>query len=162
MAVKLGPGGTRGFVMPRAARPLAKAGMGLSHLVYRILGDRMKVQGQPLLQLTTVGARSGEKRHAVLARFEDSNGPGSWLIVGSNAGAARHPSWCHNLVKNPGQAWVTIGQQEVKVYPESLEGDEREAAWRRIVSLAPGYGKYEQTTDRLIPLIRLTPVGDPA
>jgi hypothetical protein len=34
---------------------------------------------------------------------------------------------------------------------------EREKAWRMVVSLAPGYGKYETTTDRRIPIFRLTP-----
>lgn len=33
---------------------------------------------------------------------------------------------------------------------------ERDRAWARIVALAPGYGKYEQQTDREIPVVRLT------
>lgn len=133
--------------------------MGLSHLAFRILGDRMKVQGQPLLMLNTVGARSGEKRQTMLGRFDDPGRPGSWLVVGSGAGSARHPSWCHNLVKNPNEVSVTIGKQVISVDPESLEGVERGAAWNRVVSRAPGYGKYEETTDRQIPIIRLTPKG---
>lgn len=162
MAVKLSPPGTRGFVMPRAARPLAKAGMKLSHFMYRHMGDRMKVQGQPLLELSTVGAKSGVPRHAALARFDDPTHPGAWLVIGSNNGAAQHPSWCYNLAKNPDQVSVTIGKREIQVHPESLEGEERDAAWKRVVSLAPLYGRYEQTTDRRIPIIRLTPKGDGA
>ena len=162
MAVKLPPRGTRGFVMPRAVRPLAKAGMTLSHFMYRYMGDRMKVQGRPLLELNTVGAKSGVSRHATLARFDDPTHPGSWLVIGSNNGAAEHPSWCYNLAKNPGQVSVTIGKREVRVHPESLEGEEREAAWQRVVGLAPGYRRYEVTTDRQIPIIRLTPKGNAA
>jgi hypothetical protein len=63
------------------------------------------------------------------------------------------------LAKNPDIVSVTIGKRQVKVHPESLEGEERDEAWKMVVSLAPGYGKYEETTDRLIPIIRLTPVG---
>jgi deazaflavin-dependent oxidoreductase (nitroreductase family) len=143
--------------MPRAIQPLAQAGMKLSHLMYQYLGDRMKVQGRPLLELNTVGARSGVPRHATLARFDDPTHPGSWLVIGSNAGAAEHPAWCYNLAKNPDQVSVTVGKREIEVQPESLEGEERDAAWKEVVSLAPGYGRYERTTDRRIPIIRLTP-----
>jgi F420H(2)-dependent quinone reductase len=41
------------------------------------------------------------------------------------------------------------------VSPESVRGSERDAAWKRIVGLAPGYAKYEQQTDREIPIVRL-------
>ncbi|MGH8928975.1 MAG: nitroreductase family deazaflavin-dependent oxidoreductase [Acidimicrobiia bacterium] len=157
MSVELPPSGTRGFTIPKLARPLAKLGMGVSHLMFRVFGDRMKVQGQPLLKLTTVGAKTGKRRHAVLARLPDPDHPDAWLIVGSGGGSARHPSWCYNLAKNPEQVWVTVQKNEFRVQPESLHGAEREAAWKRVVSGAPGYGRYEETTDRQIPIFRLTP-----
>jgi len=159
MSVTLPPNGTRGVVLPKFALPLMKAGMGLSHLVLRILGDRMRIQGQNLLKLTTVGARTGKTRHSILARFADSEHPGAWVVVGSNGGSARHPSWCYNLVKNPERVWIQVGEHHLKVHPDSLHGSERGEAWNRIVSLAPGYGRYETKTDREIPLIRLTPVA---
>jgi deazaflavin-dependent oxidoreductase (nitroreductase family) len=159
MSVTLPPNGTRGVVMPKFALPLMKAGMGLSHLVFRMLGDRMRIQGQTLLMLTTVGARTGKRRHSILARFADPGRPGTWLVVGSNGGLARHPSWCYNLAKNPEQVWIKIGKQDLKVHPDSLPGSEREEAWKRVVSLAPGYAPYETKTDREIPIIRLTPAS---
>jgi deazaflavin-dependent oxidoreductase (nitroreductase family) len=158
MPVILSPSGTRGAEMPSFLGPLMKAGMGLSHFVFNLMGDRMKVQGQPLVLLTTVGARTGEKRGALMGRFADPGHPDSWLVVGSNAGAARHPGWCHNLAKNPDQAWMTIEKRTTKVAPDSLHGDQWQEAWDRVVSLAPGYGQYLEKTDRHIPIIRLTPV----
>jgi deazaflavin-dependent oxidoreductase (nitroreductase family) len=107
--------------------------------------------------LTTVGAKTGKRRHSIVARFPDIDHPGAWLVVGSNNGSARHPSWCYNLAKNPEQAWVTVAGTTDEVTPESLEGSERETAWRRIVATAPGFARYETTTDRQIPIIRLTP-----
>jgi len=157
MPVTLPPNGTRGTEMPGFARPLMKAGTGLSHFMFRLLGDRMKVQGQPLLMLKTVGAKTGKERHSIVARFENPGHPGAWLVIGSAGGSARNPSWCYNLAKNPGQVWVTVEQEVHKVNPDSLHGAERGEAWKRIVSLAPQFGKYEKTTDRLIPVIRLTP-----
>jgi deazaflavin-dependent oxidoreductase (nitroreductase family) len=120
----------------------------------------MKIQGQPLLELTTVGARTGKERHVVLGWFEDAGHSGARLVVGSNAGAARHPGWCHNLARNPDQAWVTVGGTRTRVRPDSLHGQERAEAWDRIVDLAPGYGAYTEKTDREIPVIRLTPLED--
>lgn len=159
MSVMLPPNGTRGLVMPKFALPLMKAGMGLSHLVLRMRGDRMRIQGQNLLMLTTVGARTGKRRHSILARFADPGHPGTWLVVGSNGGSVRHPAWCYNLAKNPEQAWITIEKQDLKVHPDSVNGAERDEAWKGVVSLAPGYGPYETKTDRQIPIIRLTPEG---
>jgi deazaflavin-dependent oxidoreductase (nitroreductase family) len=157
MPVTLPPNGTRGTEMPKFARPLMKAGTGLSHFMFRRLGDRMKIQGRPLLMLKTVGAKTGKERHTTVARFEDPGHPGAWLVVGSAGGSARNPSWCYNLAKNPGQVWTTVDKKDYKVHPDSLEGAERAEAWKRIVAVAPGFGKYETTTDRLIPVIRLTP-----
>jgi deazaflavin-dependent oxidoreductase (nitroreductase family) len=158
MPVELSPSGTTGVTIPGFAKPLMAAGMGLSHLVFRLLGDRMKVQGRPLLELTTVGARTGKERHAVLGWFDDPGHPDAWVVVGSNGGAPRHPGWCHNLARNPEQAWVEVGGHETRVRADSLHGQERAEAWGRIVALAPGYGAYTEKTDREIPVIRLTPV----
>jgi deazaflavin-dependent oxidoreductase (nitroreductase family) len=146
VAVKLSPAGTRGVTLPGFARPLLKAGMGLSHLAFRLLGDRMKVQGQNLLMLTTVGAKTGKRRHSIVTRFPDPDHPDAWLVVGSNGGSARHPSWCYNLAKNPDQAWIKAAGRTDQATAESLEGVERAAAWKRVVATAPGFGRYETTT----------------
>ena len=160
MPVELSPSGTQGGSIPGFAKPLMAVGMGLSHLAYGALGDRMKVQGRPLLELTTVGARTGKRRRVLLGWFEDPTHPGACIVVGSNGGAARHPGWCHNLARNPGQAWAKVSGVETRVTPDTLHGAERADAWERIVSLAPGYGRYTEKTDREIPVIRLTPVTD--
>jgi deazaflavin-dependent oxidoreductase (nitroreductase family) len=146
--------------IPGFAKPLLKAGMGLSHVAFGLLGDRMKVQGRPLLELTTVGARTGKKRQVVLGFFDDPARPSAWIVVGSNGGAARHPGWCHNLARHPDQAWVTLSGRQTRVTPDSLHGQERASAWDRIVALAPGYGRYTEKTDREIPIIRLTSEED--
>jgi hypothetical protein len=52
--------------------------------------------------------------------------------------------------------WVELGDRSLKVTPETLTGDERARAWRRITAQAPGFAAYETSTDRQIPVIRLT------
>jgi deazaflavin-dependent oxidoreductase (nitroreductase family) len=159
MSVELPPGGTKGFSIPNLARPLMKAGMAMSHGIYRLLGDRMKVQGRPLLVLTTVGARTGKSRKTLLGWFPDSHRDDAWLVVGSGGGTMRHPGWCYNLAKHPQGARIELGGRHIKVVAESLRGEEREQEWKRVVAMAPGYGRYEVKTDRQIPIIRLTPTG---
>jgi deazaflavin-dependent oxidoreductase (nitroreductase family) len=154
MSVELTPGGTRGVQWPRIPGFLMRVGLGLTVLVYRLLGDRMKIMGQPPLLLHTVGAKTGKARQTVLLRFADGAG---WLVVASFGGSARHPAWYVNMARNPDQVWVEIGGRRTKVRPESLQGDERDQAFQRIIALAPGYGGYQQKTDRRIPVIRLTP-----
>jgi deazaflavin-dependent oxidoreductase (nitroreductase family) len=119
----------------------------------------LKVQGRPLLRLITVGARSGKRREAVLGWFPDDGHPDSWIVVASNAGSARHPGWAHNLAANPNQAIVDVGEGPTAVDAELLGGEERQAAWDRVVEMAPGYGAYLGKTDRQMPLFRLTRRG---
>jgi deazaflavin-dependent oxidoreductase (nitroreductase family) len=137
---------------------------GLFHLVFAAFGGRMRVQGRPLIQLETIGARSGARRHSVLGWFPDTTSDSassaskrldSRLVVASNAGAAAHPAWFLNMAKHPDQVRITIGKRRIKVVPETLEGAERERAWNEITSLAPGYGRYQENTDRIMPIIRL-------
>jgi deazaflavin-dependent oxidoreductase (nitroreductase family) len=128
--------------------------IGLSLFVYRVLGNRMRVMGRPLLLLETVGARSGRKRFAIIGWFPDTT-KASRLVVASYAGSARHPAWFLNLAKHPDRVWVEIAKQRFKVRPELLKGVDRMQAWERIVSLAPGYGNYQTKTDREIPIVRL-------
>jgi deazaflavin-dependent oxidoreductase (nitroreductase family) len=126
--------------------------------MFRLLGRRMRVQGRPLLLLTTTGAKTGRVRETTLGWFpDDDGGSDSRLIVASAAGAAAHPSWYVNLARRPDGAAIEVDGRRFAVNADSLHGPERDRAWARIVALAPGYGKYEQQTDREIPVVRLTP-----
>lgn len=155
MSVEIPPKGTRGARMPSIPGPIMRGGLGLFMAIYRLSGGRMTMRGVPLLILTTVGARSGRRRKVPLTWFAD--GEQRWLIVASLGGAANHPAWFINLARNPDQVWIEVGRRTIRVRPESLRGGERAEAWRRIVAAAPGYGTYERSTDREIPVVRLTP-----
>jgi hypothetical protein len=43
------------------------------------------------------------------------------------------------------------------VIAEQLHGAEREEAWRQIAGASPQFAKYQQQTDRELPIIRLRP-----
>ncbi len=127
----------------------------LGFAVYRRTGSHTHVLGLPLLLLTTVGARSGKRRSTLLQCLPE--GDDAWLVVASRAGSASHPAWFLNMARNPDQIWIEIGNRKLRVRAESLGGAEREEVWRRIVSAAPVNGTFQAKTDRVIPVVRLTP-----
>lgn len=151
--IKLPPSGTRGSEVPGFVRPLLRAMTWTGDVMFRV---GMKVQGRPLLRLSTVGARSGKRRKSVLGWFPDDAHHGSWVVVASAAGAVRHPGWAYNLAGNPSEATADVGEGEVPVDVELLTGAEREKMWSRVIELAPGYGRYTEKTDREMPIFRLT------
>jgi deazaflavin-dependent oxidoreductase (nitroreductase family) len=155
MSVALTPNGTRGVKFPvptSLIAALSRIPVGLQ----RLTRGRLKMHGVPLLLLTTVGARSGQQRTSMVAQFPEPDG--STLIVASFGGAAKHPAWYFNLAKRPDQVWMEQAGRRVRVKATSLAGAEREVAWRRIVSVAPGFAEYQRKTDREIPVVRLTPI----
>ncbi len=140
--------------MPPWLKPIF---MAVNRGFYRLIGRRIRIQGRPLLLLTTIGAKTGQRRESPLAWFEDDPPrPDAWLIVASAGGAASHPGWYVNLARRPDDASIEVAGRHIAVTPQSLDGEERKRAWARIVALAPGYGAYEVTTDREIPVVRLT------
>jgi F420H(2)-dependent quinone reductase len=45
------------------------------------------------------------------------------------------------------------------VVPAQLDGDARAQAWQRITQAQPRYARYQEKTDRVLPVIRLSRAG---
>jgi deazaflavin-dependent oxidoreductase (nitroreductase family) len=101
----------------------------------------------------TTGARTGERRRAVLGYLEE--GEDAWLIIGSKGGAPRNPAWVHNLAAHPDATVVLADAERVPVRASRLAGDDLDAAWGRIGAEAPEYIAYLSKTGRAIPVFRL-------
>ncbi len=114
-----------------------------------------KVTGQfanaDLLLLTTTGAKSGQQRVSPLAYFRID---GKLIIVGSFAGAPVNPAWVHNLRANP-QAHIEVGTDAFDVTAHELPLAERDELFQKLTAAAPGFGKYQAKTTRVIPLFEL-------
>ena len=147
MAVELTPQGTRGAKIPKLAQYMMKVSNG-------VIARGMRLFGMRVLRLMTVGAKTGQSRTVTLGWFPD--GDNAWLVVASFGGSVKHPAWYVNMAKNPDQVWIEVNGRRLKVRPESLKGAERTDAWRRITAVAPNYATYQASTDREIPVIRLT------
>lgn len=144
------PTGTRGAKQPgRTFRWMNRLIMG------RARRTEGKTMGMDLLVLTTVGRKSGQTRQTPLAWFPGPDD--SWLVVASAGGAAANPAWYLNLAAHPDQVTVEQAGRKVPVTAEELHGAEREQAWQQITAAADNFRRYEQTTDRELPVIRLTP-----
>ena len=152
MPVEKLPGGTRGTRQPPGF--LARLLMPLMIRIHRRSGDRF--QGQDLLYLTTIGAKSGQRRTNPVARFDD--GGGGWVIVASAGGTARHPGWYHNVAAHPDEVQAEVAGTTHRVAVEQLDGEARERAWATVVASQPRFGGYTEKTDRVLPVLRLTPI----
>ncbi|OCB54664.1 deazaflavin-dependent nitroreductase [Mycobacterium malmoense] len=116
-------------------------------------------EGFPLLLLTSTGARSGAQRVNPVAYFDVD---GRIYIVGSAAGRDKNPAWVHNIRANPGVI-VEIGSEAPKsATVRELPSEERDSVYRIVVERAPGFGEYQERTDRVIPVFELVTCNSPA
>lgn len=100
---------------------------------------------------TVVGRKSGIPRKTPLLCVPDGD---TWLIAGSCFGGPKMPVWVFNL-RAAERAHIRYGKLETDVTAEELSGEARDAAWRTMLATWPNYAKYEERTDRLIPVFRL-------
>ena len=109
-------------------------------------------KGATLLLLQTVGAKSGKPRLSPLAYLTVD---GKMLIVGSYAGAPKHPAWVHNLRANP-RAHIEVGTDAYDVAVRELPAVERDMTYPKLTELAPVFAEYQANNTRAIPLFELT------
>jgi deazaflavin-dependent oxidoreductase (nitroreductase family) len=146
------PAGTRGGWQPGTGGPIVR--WWTKRAMDRIR-RKGKMMGLNALVLTTIGRRSGAERTTPLGWFPGNDG--SWLIVAAANGGARNPAWYYNIAAHPDKVQIEMPGRKVPVIAEQLHGTEREEAWRQITAAAPRFAKYQQKTDRELPIIRLTP-----
>jgi deazaflavin-dependent oxidoreductase (nitroreductase family) len=107
----------------------------------------------PLLLVHHRGARSGAERVNPVAYLEDN---GRYAIFASKAGAPNNPAWYHNLRAHP-ETTIEVGGDTVAVTAHEVTGEERDRLFAAQVQHSPQFAEYQQKTDRLIPVLVLTP-----
>jgi deazaflavin-dependent oxidoreductase (nitroreductase family) len=112
--------------------------------------------GQPLLILTTTGAKTGQPRTAMVTFTRDGD---AYCVAGSKGGAPTDPSWYLNLRKNP-DVKVEAEGRTFDARATVAKGEDRDRLWDRHVEALPAFGEYPaKAQGRVIPMIRLTPVA---
>ncbi len=137
-------------------RFLVKLFMGLHIFIYRLTGGRLggSMGKFKVLLLTTKGRKSGKIRSNPVGYFERA---GKYVIVASNGGSDKHPSWYYNIKSNPNNVTIQVNETIMKVTPEIVLGEQRKPVYEWIASIAPNFGDYEKKTTREIPLVFLKP-----
>ncbi|MGP0109962.1 MAG: nitroreductase family deazaflavin-dependent oxidoreductase [Acidimicrobiales bacterium] len=108
-------------------------------------------EGAPMLLLTTVGAKSGLTRVNPMMYLAEGE---RLFVFASKAGAPTNPDWFHNAVANPIVA-VEVGSDRFDAVATVLEGGERDRVYAEQAERYPGFGEYQEATDRVIPVVAL-------
>lgn len=132
-----------------------KSTSGVHTALYRGSGGRVgnRVQGMPVLLLTTTGRRSGKVRTTPLLYVREGD---AVVVVGSNGGSDSFPAWWLNLRSDP-NAEVEIGRAHTRVIARKASPEERARLWPKFTSGFPGYARYATKTAREIPVVILEP-----
>ncbi|MFI5959875.1 nitroreductase family deazaflavin-dependent oxidoreductase [Cryptosporangium sp. NPDC051539] len=109
------------------------------------------VKDRPLLLLTTTGARSGKPHTAPVMYVRDDS---RLMVVASNAGAAVHPAWFHNLVAHP-EVTVELPGDTFTATAVVPAGAERDVLFDSVSARYPFFVDHQAKTDRKIPVVIL-------
>ena len=110
----------------------------------------------PLLLLTSIGARSGERRTNPMMYLADEHDPEVVYVFASAVGADENPAWFHNILAHPDDLEVEIGDERHTATAKVLPERERSEVYTVQAGLFPGFAGYQEKTSRLIPVIALT------
>ena len=111
----------------------------------------LDIAGLPNLMLTVKGRKSGVERTTPLLCVPHE---GSYLIAGSYFGGPRTPVWVAN-VRAADEVRIQVKGRWLSAVPREVQGEERARLWETMVETWPNYRKYEQRTDRTIPVFVL-------
>ncbi len=112
-----------------------------------------RFEGATLLLLHTVGARSGTRYTNPVVYLADG---GRYLVFASKAGAPSNPGWYHNLKAHPDVS-IELEDRTIEVTASELAGPERDRLFAAQTEISPRFGEYQAKTERVIPVIALTP-----
>ena len=111
--------------------------------------------GAPSLLLTTTGRKTGEPRTSPLIFARDGD---DYLIVASVGGMPKHPAWYLNLQAEP-KAQIQVKADVLDVVARTASEEEKPRLWGIVNEAWPNYDTYQTRTDRVIPVVVLTPVS---
>ncbi|MGD9571601.1 MAG: nitroreductase family deazaflavin-dependent oxidoreductase [Thermoleophilia bacterium] len=122
---------------------------------FRANGGKVEQFGDaPLVILHTTGAKSGEQRQNPLMYLPKGD---DTVLFASRGGEDLHPDWYHNLKANP-DVKLEFGDKTVPATATEVTGAERDSLYAEQAELYPQFADYEKKTDRLIPVVVITPV----
>jgi deazaflavin-dependent oxidoreductase (nitroreductase family) len=112
--------------------------------------------GLPVVTLTTVGVKTGQRRTARVLGIPDGE---RMVVIASNFGQRHHPAWYYNLRADP-SAELTVDGMTRRVRAREAIGAERARLWESALQVYPGWRNYERrASHREIGVFILEPVN---
>jgi deazaflavin-dependent oxidoreductase (nitroreductase family) len=118
--------------------------------------NTLRDSDDPIVVITSRGAKSGVLRKNPVMRVERD---GKYLAVASMGGSPENPEWYYNFVANP-EVDLQDGPEAKAYRARKLDGEERADWWAYAVQTWPTYGKYQEKTDREIPIFLLEEIDE--
>jgi deazaflavin-dependent oxidoreductase (nitroreductase family) len=109
----------------------------------------------PVLELTTTGRKSGQRRSVMLTSPVQEGA--TIVVVASRGGDDTHPAWFLNLRDNPAVEVAYKGAPKKPMQARVASPDERARLWPLVVADHKNYAGYQTKTTREIPLVLLEP-----
>ena len=109
----------------------------------------------PVLELTTVGRRTGRPRTVLLT--SPLQLAGTYVVVASRGGDDQPPAWLGNLVARPEVQVAVGGRPRQPMCARVATAAERAELWPKVIAEHTMYGGYQRRTAREIPLVMLEP-----
>jgi len=124
---------------------------------FRASGGRLAAFGdQPVLLLTTTGAKSGERRTSPMMYLPDAEDSNIVYVFASFAGADINPAWFHNVVAHPTELAVEIGNESLTASATILPEQRRAEVYAEQAGRHESFAQYQTKTSRAIPVVALT------
>jgi deazaflavin-dependent oxidoreductase (nitroreductase family) len=109
----------------------------------------------PVLELTTTGRKSGQKRSVMLTSpLQEGD---SIVVVASRGGDDTHPAWFLNLRDNPSVEVALKGAPKKAMRARVANAEERARMWPKVTGDHKNYADYQTKTTREIPLVIIEP-----
>jgi deazaflavin-dependent oxidoreductase (nitroreductase family) len=113
-----------------------------------------EILGWNIIQLTTLGAQTGQPRTMPLIGLFAGE---KIALIASSFGRKHNPAWYYNLKAHP-ECQVQSSQRTGTYIAREAEGDEYKKYWQLGISYYEGYEKYkERASHRHIPVMVLEP-----
>jgi deazaflavin-dependent oxidoreductase (nitroreductase family) len=110
------------------------------------------ISGLPVIELTSLGARTGQSRVVPVVAVPDGD---RLIVVASNFGQHHHPGWYHNLIAHP-RCSVAYRGQRYQMLASEAEGEERLCLSELDHAFYPARSRYAQrAADRRMPVMIL-------
>jgi deazaflavin-dependent oxidoreductase (nitroreductase family) len=132
---------------------------GLHRGLLKISGGRFgwEASGMPVVELTTIGRKSGQPRSVMLTSPVQEGT--TIVVVASRGGDDQNPAWLLNIRANPDVEVTFKGGSKQRMRATIADAEARARLWPLVIADHKNYAGYQTKTTREIPLVLLEPVS---